>query len=109
MLGAVPGVGDIGGFSSVSAHFAVLGAADLALCQFRTSRSATSVGQGDALELIFISPSVNRQIRDRYAAFIHLSAVENQITTAYFISDVSKHNSACLIYFCKYRTKCDYS
>ena len=34
------------------------------------------VGQSDALEFVFILelPSVSRQIRGRYAAFVHLSA-----------------------------------
>ena len=68
----------------------------------------TCVGQGDALEFVFKpSVSVCRKIGCRYTVFLHLSAVDKQITAVYLFTDLSKHNSARLIYFCKYRFKCD--
>ena len=69
----------------------------------------TCVGQSNALEFVFKLklPSVCRKIGCRYTVFLHLSAVDKQITAVYLFTDLSKHNSARLIYFCKYRFKCD--
>ena len=91
-------------------HFAIALAAAFADCLIGAGCCGSlSVGQRNALEfvIVFETPDVIRKIRCGYAAFVHLSAVQNQITAADFLSTSKKHRSSRLIHFCKHGTKGD--
>ena len=61
--------------------------------------------QCNALPLC-IPPSSGFKIRLIFCCCIQLSAVENKVTTANFVSEVIKHLSAIIGNVCNHRTKC---
>ena len=61
--------------------------------------------QSDALPF-GIPPGSGIKVRLIFCCCIQLSAVENKVTTANFVSEVIKHLSAIIGNVCNHRTKC---